>query len=71
MLRNPRYSSPPPVNISRRHFSQQFGTFFGPFLFDELLRKDDILALLIDLDDLVFVSAAHVRGQTLGGVMSI
>ena len=55
------------TNISRRHFSQQFGTFFGPFLFDELpARKDDILALLIDLDDLVFVSAAHVRGQTLG-----
>src|SRR4051812_11029002 len=53
-------------DIARRHFGKELLAALGPFLFDQLsARKNDILAFLVDFDDLEIVSVADILRQVL------
>src|ERR1035441_10572795 len=56
------------ADVARSHFREQFLAALGAFLLDQFAaRQDDVLALLVDLDDLEVVSVPHVLGEVLGG----
>ena len=55
------------ADVARGHFGEQFLAAFEAFLLDEFAAgQDDVLALLVDLDDLEIVGVADVLGQVLG-----
>jgi hypothetical protein len=56
------------ADIARGHLGQQFLAAFRPFLLDQLApRQNDVLAFLVDLDDLEIVGIAHVLRKVLRG----
>jgi len=61
-----------PCGCRPHHLGEQLGPALVALLFDELAAgTDDVLALLVDFDDLAVVGVAHVGGEILGGTMSI
>ncbi len=55
------------ADVARRHFSQELLPSFGALLFDQLApRKDDVLAFLIDFDNLELVRVTDESGEILG-----
>src|SRR5436190_13033611 len=55
------------ADVARSHFAEEFLAAFGAFLLDEFAaREDDVLALLVDLDDLEIVGVADVLHEVLG-----
>ena len=55
------------ADIARGHFAEQFLAAFEAFLFDQLAAgKNDVLPLLVDLNNLEFVSVADVLLEILG-----
>ena len=55
------------ADVARGHFGQEFLAAFGAFLLDQFAAgEDDVLALLVDLDDLEIVGVADELRQVLG-----
>jgi hypothetical protein len=55
------------ADVARGHFGQELLAAFGAFLFDQFAaRQDDVLAFLVDLDDLEIIGVAHVLLEVLG-----
>ena len=56
------------ADVARGHLGEEFLAALQPFLFDQFAPgQDDVLAFLVDLDDLEIVSIAHILGEVLGG----
>ena len=56
------------ADVARGHFREELLAALGAFLLDQFAaRQDDVLALLVDLNDLELVSVADVLGEVLGG----
>ena len=55
------------ADVARGHFGQELDPFVVALLFDQFAAgQDDVLAFLVDLDDLKFVSVADKTGKVLG-----
>ena len=55
------------ADVARGHFGEELLAAFGAFLLDEFAAgEDDVLALLVDLDDLEFVGVADELREVLG-----
>jgi hypothetical protein len=55
------------ADVARDHFGQQLLAAFGALGFDEFAAgENDVLALLVDLNDLEFVGVADELGEILG-----
>ena len=54
------------ADVARNHLGEQLRALVAAFGFDEFAAGEhDVLALLIDFDDLEFVGVAHERGEIL------
>ena len=54
------------ADVARRHFGEQLGAALGAFLLDEFAAgEDDVLALLVDFDDLEIVGVADELREVL------
>ena len=54
------------ADVARGHFGEQLLAALGAFLLDQFAAgQDDVLALLVDLDDLEIVGVADVLGEVL------
>ena len=56
------------ADVARGHVAQEFGPLFGALLLDKLAAgKNDVLAVLVDLDDFEGVGVPNEHGKILGG----